>query len=46
MLGGLAAPEGNSHPVDDMFPSLHAGTCGTRDFFLVPSANVFESEYD
>lgn len=32
VLGGLAASEGNSHWVDDMFPSLHTSTCGRENF--------------
>lgn len=38
VLGGLAALEGNSHPVEDMFPSLHTGTCGTYNSFF---PNIF-----
>lgn len=33
MLGGLAALEGNSHPLEDMFPSLYIGTFGTYNSF-------------
>ncbi len=33
VLGGLALLEGNSHPVEDMFPSLHTGTFGTYNYF-------------
>lgn len=33
VLGGLAALEGNSHPVEDMFPSLYIGTFGTYNSF-------------
>lgn len=44
VLGGLAALEGNSHPVEDMFPSLHTGTIETyNSFFLISSAHDFAS---
>lgn len=32
MLGGLAAPEGSSHPVESIFPPRHTGTVGTSNY--------------
>lgn len=33
MLGGLAAPEGSSHPVESILPPRHTGTLGSSNYW-------------